>query len=107
MSELNDLAKFISEATGEPCEVEDILHVKRAKEPLDGSPLESVVPGRSEIPSLNPDRSRDALERIRDELDVLMNNIHHFGYTYGMLVAIRSSISSEIERQHSTQNEAG
>jgi hypothetical protein len=61
MSELDDLAKFIEEATGEPCEADDILHVKRAKEPYSGSPLESVVPGRPESPSLNPDRSRDAI----------------------------------------------
>ena len=83
------------------------FHVCQAKDRLDGSLLESVVPGRLESPMLlNPGRSRDALERIRDEIDVLMNNIPHFGYTYGMLVAIRSSISSEIERQHSTQHEA-
>lgn len=56
MSELNDLAKFISEATGEPCEVEDILHVKRAKEPYSGSPLESVVqPQQDSGVPLNPD----------------------------------------------------
>jgi len=31
MSELDDLAKFISEATGEPCEASDILHVRQAR----------------------------------------------------------------------------
>lgn len=43
LSELDELAKFISEQTGEPCEAEDILHIRRVKEPLGGSPKESVV----------------------------------------------------------------
>lgn len=50
----------------------DKAHFCRAKETRSGSPLESVVQGRSESPApLNPDRSGHAiiLEKIRDWLE--------------------------------------
>lgn len=73
MSELNDLAKFISEATGEPCEVDDILHVKRAKEPLDGSPLESVVqPQQEGGVASNPNVQPAAIRKIIKKIEARM-----------------------------------
>lgn len=76
MSELDDFAKFISEATGEPCEADDILHVRRAKEPLAGSPLESVVQGRADSPvPSNPDVQGTPLLQARRDIIRLTSGV--------------------------------
>jgi hypothetical protein len=38
------------------------------------------------------------LERVRSELALLLENIPHFGYTYGMLTAIHHNVCDDIER---------
>ncbi len=97
----------------------DKAHFCRAKETRSGSPLESVVQGRSESPApLNPDRSRDAilgdLSNVYCRLrkwqmsmpstgDVLMRQ--QVGRICSELDALFDL--SEQKRQHSTQHEAG
>lgn len=100
------------------------FHVCQAKDRLDGSLLESVVPGRLESPMLlNPGRSRDAiLDEIEKALNEKIERMEReaadmaLESEYGQASRIASEASGVskawfivkriIERQHSSQHEA-
>jgi hypothetical protein len=100
----------------------DKAHFCRAKETRSGSPLESVVPGRPESPSLNPDRSRDAILAelrsramnvvLRAEMRVQANSDGNIAYAIdsSYLAASRAFVKwidelSEANQQHSTRHD--
>lgn len=101
-----------------------VAHDCPAKETRSGSPLESVVLGRSESPSLNPDRSRDAiLDEIEKALNEKIERMEREAadmaleseYEQASRIASEASGVSKawfivkriIERQHGTRHEVG